>query len=318
VRDVQREEPVVITPTISRDSFTIPMAGIDRRHTRANIKIQDGCDFFCSFCEIPYARGRARSREFTDILKEARELVAAGHQEIVITGINVGTYQNHNHHLVDVIDALEQIEGLARIRISSIEPTTIPEKLIQTMTKESKVCRYLHVPLQSGNNQVLTKMKRKYTSEEFLDFIEMAYAAVPQICIGTDIIVGFPSESESDFKDTLEKVREWPIHYFHVFSYSQRYMAKSRELSDLNAAPIIADRSKQLRDLSQRKRRAYYESLAGTTQDVLFEQVKEGAWQGLTDHYARVRVQSKDNLTNRICKVYLNKATDQCIEAELI
>ncbi|MBI5149181.1 MAG: tRNA (N(6)-L-threonylcarbamoyladenosine(37)-C(2))-methylthiotransferase MtaB [Candidatus Omnitrophica bacterium] len=297
----------VITPTIQRGSFTVPVAGADRRHKRANLKVQDGCDFFCSFCVIPYARGRARSREFSDILREARGLAAAGHKEVVVTGINVGTYNHQGRTLADVLDALDQIEGVARIRISSIEPTTIPESLVRKMASRTKLCRHLHIPLQSGSNTVLRAMKRKYTAEEFVEFIRRAEAMVPEICIGTDIIVGFPGETQADFAQSVEALREWPIDYCHVFSYSRRQMARSGKLpsSDKIPAEVIGRRSQILRDLSTRKRRMFYESLLGTRQGVLFEEKKRGKWVGLTDNYARVAVKSRRPLLNQFISIDL-------------
>jgi threonylcarbamoyladenosine tRNA methylthiotransferase MtaB len=307
------QPPRVLAPTISRDSFTIPAAGIDRRHTRANLKIQDGCDFFCSFCEIPYARGRARSREFNDILKEARSLAAAGHKEIVITGINVGTYANNGNTLIDVVTALEDVPDLERIRISSIEPTTIPRDLILKMSRRGKLCRYLHVPLQSGDNGILSAMKRKYTVEEFQDFIQYAAAAVPEICIGTDVIVGFPGEGEEQFERTYHVLLESPAHYFHVFTYSPRTMARSRHLVSPVAVQTLRDRSERLRGLSQRKRRIYYESLLGTTQHVLWEQNKGGAWTGVTDNYIRVKTDSNQSLENQLLPARLTDIEDQTV-----
>lgn len=293
-------EPQVIMPAITRDSFTIPGVGVDHRHRRVNLKIQDGCDFFCSFCVIPYARGRARSREFDDILREARGLAAAGHKEIVLTGINLGTYQYKDHTLMDVVEALEQIEGLARIRISSIEPTTIPESLIRKMAGQTKLCRHLHIPLQSGSDAILKAMKRKYSAEEFERFIRMADELVPQICIGTDVIVGFPGEREEEFERSAQSLREWPIDYAHVFSYSQRQMAQSGKLppSDKIPAGMIERRSQILRDLSLRKRQMFHRSLLDTRQNVLFEEKKKEEWIGLTDNYARVAVKSDQPLRN--------------------
>lgn len=297
------EEPVVITPAISRKNFTNPAAGIDREHTRANIKIQDGCDFFCSFCEIPYARGRARSRDFSDILKESRELARRGHREIVVTGINVGTYADGGKTILDVIDALEEIPELDRIRISSIEPTTIPWGLIERMREDRKLCRYLHIPLQSGADPILAAMKRKYTADEFVRFIRKAAAAVPDLCIGTDVIVGFPGESEEDFETTYALLLDEPVHYFHVFSYSERHIAKSRSLPGKVPAEKIQERSRRLRELSRRKRRIFSESFTGRNVDVLFEQEKDGRWTGLTEHYLRVAVPSEKRLENLIRSV---------------
>lgn len=311
------QSPRVIAPTISRDSFTMPATGIDRQHIRANLKIQDGCDFFCSFCEIPYARGRARSREFDDILKEARSLVAAGHKEIVITGINVGTYAHNGNTLLDVVTALEDISGLARIRISSVEPTTMPRDLILKMSQRGKLCRYLHIPLQSGDNGILSAMKRKYTVEEFEDFIRYAAATVPEICIGTDVIVGFPGEGEEQFDRSYHVLLDNPVHYFHVFTYSPRTMARSRRLDFPVDMKTLRRRSERLRGLSQRKRRMYYESLLGTTQNVLWEQNKGGVWSGVTDNYVRVKTHSDQSLENQLLPTQLIHVEDQTVCGEI-
>jgi threonylcarbamoyladenosine tRNA methylthiotransferase MtaB len=289
---------------------------VDRQHTRANIKIQDGCDFFCSFCEIPYARGRARSRVFEDILLEANALVAAGHKELILSGINIGTYAHEQKQLLDVITALERIKGLERIRISSIEPTTIPADLFDRMG-EGKLCRYLHIPLQSGHDEILSEMKRKYTLAEFNDFIQEAYRKVPGICIGTDVIVGFPGETDRHFEMTADFLREAPIHYFHVFSYSPRQMAKSRLIKTM-PAQVIAHRSQVLRELSERKRRVFHGSLLNTTQLVLFEKGGNGVWPGLTDNYVRVKVKSETSLWNQLLLVRLNTIEGSHLNGELL
>jgi len=308
----------LVTPTIEREPFTVALASIDTDHTRANIKIQDGCDFFCSFCEIPYARGRARSRVFEDIFVEAKALIAAGHQELILTGINIGTYSYKAKTLMDVIKVMDQLDGLKRLRISSIEPTTVSNKIFDYMTGDHKLCRYLHVPLQSGDDEILQEMKRQYTLDEFSQFVKEAYAKVPQICIGTDVIVGFPGETEAHFERTVETLRELPIHYFHVFSYSPRNLAKSRLMETLNPQ-IIQHRSQLLRDLSQRKRRLFSESLLGTVQTVLFERPKGDGWQnGLTDHYVRVKVKATDNLFNQLLPVLLEKIDGQAVTGQLI
>jgi len=308
----------VITPAIEREPFVLQDVSIDRDHTRANIKIQDGCDFFCSFCEIPYARGRARSRVFEDILSEAQALVACGHKELILTGINIGTYAYQDKTLLDVIERLDTLEGLKRLRISSIEPTTIPQDIFKFMGQGQKLCRYLHIPLQSGDNEVLGEMKRKYTLEEFSDFVRYAYDHVPQICLGTDVIVGFPGESEAHFERTTEALRHLPIHYFHVFSYSPRHMAKSRLMQTMGPQ-VIQRRSQVLRDLSQRKRRMFHESLLGSTQFVLFEKPKGDGWQnGLTDHYVRVKIKEPMDLFNQVLPVRLERIDGQTVVGELL
>ena len=318
--DIFREHPdpdvpQVITPTIGRAPFTQSTASIDRSHTRANLKIQDGCDFFCSFCEIPYARGRARSRVYDDTLREARMLVAAGHREIVLTGINVGTYRSGNRSIVDLVADLEGLDGLDRIRISSIEPTTLPGELKDRMaSNESKLCRHLHLPLQSGSDEILGAMARLYCVEEFAECVRGFHDAVPQICIGTDVIVGFPGESDEHFEETARLLRELPIHYFHVFSYSPRRMAKSgRSRASDVPKETIQRRSRVLRELSRRKRRLFYETLVGTRQAVLFEQRRGPCWTGLTDNYVRVEVQRAENLQNGFHPVNLVERRDDCM-----
>ncbi len=308
--------PAVITPTINREPFVLPVPAIDRQHRRANLKIQDGCDFFCSFCEIPYARGRARSRVFDDILLEANALVEAGHQELILTGINIGTYQHGTKTMLDVIQELTGIKGLVRIRISSIEPTTIPQAIFDHM-KKGKLCRYLHVPLQAGHDDILKEMARKYTLEEFSEFINLAQKSVNNICIGTDVIVGFPGETNAHFDHTVAFLTEAPVHYFHVFSYSPRQMAKSR-LKETLPAGIITKRSQVLRELSERKRRVFYESMSGQTIDVLFEEHVNGYWVGLTDNYVRVKLKASANYFNKILPVRLTSCAGQSMIGEMV
>ena len=302
IKEDKLETTQVITPTITRNSFTIPTPGIDNKHTRANIKIQDGCDFFCSFCEIPYARGRARSRVFKDILKESSALVDAGHKEIVLTGINLGMYKYKKYELLDVISALEDIEGLERIRISSIEPTTISFSLVQKMTKSSKLCRHLHIPIQSGSNKILKDMNRKYSFEEFSEFILKVAEINSDICIGTDVIVGYPGETDKEFCETEERLRDLPLHYFHVFSYSKRYMARSRTANNEISKQVIKERSFRLRSLSQRKRDLFYQSYLNTKQEMIVEQKKDDLWVGVSDNYIRMACKSDDDLRNKNCK----------------
>ena len=255
VRDTFSGSPQLITPAVQRDNFTLPVAGIDRKHTRANLKIQDGCNFFCSYCEIPYARGRARSRVFDDILREAQELANAGHREVVLTGVNIGTYRFEENTLVDVIDALSDIHELQRIRISSVEGTTIGRQVLDRMAKNPKLCRHLHISIQSANDTMLQAMNRRYTVAAYQKLIDAAHRKIPGICLGTDVIVGFPGETDEMFRETFRNLREMPFAYFHVFSYSERGHAKSRNLGDKVPQDKIEKRSQILRDLSQRKRR---------------------------------------------------------------
>ena len=296
---IDKAIPAVWTPKITQDSFTQTYSGVDTKHTRANLKIQDGCNFYCSFCTIPFARGPARSRVFEDILKEANELVLAGHQELVLTGINIGTYEESNKNILDVINELEKIPLLRRIRISSIEPTTIPKEIIKKMKDSEKLCRHLHIPLQAGSNEILKKMNRKYTLEEFDEFIQFAYDTVPDICIGTDVIVGFPGETNTLFDACETYLRNAPIHYFHVFSYSERKMARSKKMPEQVPKKEIDHRSQTLRKLSQRKKNLFLSQFLDQTQPVLFEQEKNGYWWGHTDNYLKIGVLSETTLKNK-------------------
>jgi threonylcarbamoyladenosine tRNA methylthiotransferase MtaB len=312
------DTPQLITPPIPKKSFTIPIAGIDKQHTRANLKIQDGCDFFCSFCEIPYARGRARSRKFDDLLLEADTLAKAGHHELVITGINIGTYWNQDKDILDVLSALEDIDGLWRVRISSIEPTTIPVDIFSKMKNSKQLCRYLHIPLQSGSDFILEKMKRNYAVQEFSTFLLEAKKAVNGVCLGTDVIVGFPGETEDYFCETYQLLLELPLAYFHVFSYSDRDHAKSSRYPEKVPLERIRERSQRLRELSIRKRRFFMESFIGQTEMVLFEQKKNELWSGLTDNYIRVKVKSDLNLENQLLPVRIEEVEDQSIAGTLV
>lgn len=310
--------PQIHVGPISRKKFTMPTAGVDKTRTRANIKIQDGCDSFCAYCEIPFARGPARSRDFEDILKEAQHLIDGGHKEIVLTGINIGVYAQEQKTILDVVKKLNEISALERIRISSIEPNTIPDELILLMGTKSKLCRYLHVPIQSASDSVLGLMGRKYTRGSLDLFLEFASQNVADLCIGADVIVGFPGETEKDFEETYEFLADSPLAYFHVFSYSNRKFARSRKFSGhVNTATVHA-RSMLLRQLSLRKKQEFLKSFIGTSQKVLFEEKKKGQWFGLTDHYTRVKVLSDENLHNQICVVQLSNLDGDTLTGTLI
>lgn len=305
------DTPQVLTPPVGKRSFTIPAPGIDPHHTRANLKIQDGCDFFCSFCEIPYARGRARSREFDDILNEARILTRAGHHELILTGINIGTYSFEGKTIMEVISALEEVDGLWRIRISSIEPTTIPVSVIEKMAENSKLCRHLHIPIQSGSNEILQEMNRKYSTSQFMASVEFANRRIPDVCLGTDVIVGFPGESDAHFRDTYDLLVDSPFAYFHVFSYSDRDHSRSRRYGGKVDVEKIKQRSQRLRELSYRKRNSFLRQFIGKERTVLFEQKKNGLWSGLTDNYIRVKVRTELDLKNKLIPIRLERVDKQ-------
>jgi len=307
----RRPAPEVLhTRTIARDDFTVEGVG-DYEQTRANLKVQDGCNFMCSFCLIPFARGHERSRRLDDLLREAEGLVALGHRELVITGVNVGRYCSDGLTLLDVVDSLERISGVNRIRISSIEPTTISDALLERMAGPSKLCPYLHVPLQSGDDDVLRAMNRRYTAREYAVFVEKAMRVVPDLGLGTDVMVGFPGESEAAFANTRALLEDLPFAYFHVFSYSPRPGTAAIKFPCRIAPKTIKTRSAILCGLSRAKRLNFYQRHIGGTVDVLFEtRNQQGLFTGLTPNYIRVGVQSGEYLTNQIHGVTLYGAMD--------
>ena len=245
-------------------------------------------------------------------------MAVSGHQELILTGINIGTYAHEGKNLIDVIRAMGTLEGLKRVRISSIEPTTISKDIFKLMGNGQKLCRYLHIPLQSGDDEILSQMKRRYTVAEFSAFVQQASIEVPGIAIGTDVIVGFPGETDASFERTVALLSDLPIHYFHVFSYSPRQRAKSR-LMETAPVSTIAKRSQVLRQLSTRKRHHFYASLVGSVQSVLFEHPKGDGWQnGLTDNYVRVKVAQERDLFNQILPVRLVAIEGQAMIGELV
>lgn len=301
---VKLPEAVVLNRPATKHGFEIDGAGYYPLHTRANIKVQEGCDFVCAFCIIPRSRGRARSRAFHDIVREARVLVAAGHRELVITGVNVGTYRDGARSLSDVVKALADIDGLDRVRISSIEPTTIEDALLDEMASNGKVCRYLHVPMQSGDGDTLARMRRRYDGDAYRAFMEGALARVPGIGLGTDVMVGFPGESEAAFERSCEMVSALPFVNVHVFSFSARPRTSAFVMNDPVPPREIRRRSERLHAVALAKKLAVYASQAGLEADVLFEgRSHDGVYTGFTDSYVRVRVRSPEDLANSIERV---------------
>lgn len=276
--------------TIDREDFVLPGTAYSDS-TRALLKIQDGCDFMCSFCLIPFARGRERSRTLDDVLREAHELAAHGYRELVLTGVNIGQYSYKGAALVDLLRELEAISDVTRIRISSIEPTTVPIALLELMAASTKLCHYLHLPLQSGDDGILQAMNRRYGVREYEELVQQALALMPDLGLGTDLMVGFPGEDEDVFANTLKTAERLPFSYFHVFSYSSRPGTAAARLGDQIPIPIIRQRSKQLAALSRTKRIAFYQSQIGRTLPVLFEQGEQDGFRtGLTANFTRVAV----------------------------
>lgn len=295
--------PLVHHGRMDPENFCIEGVGAYNT-TRANLKIQDGCQFMCSFCLIPFARGRERSRFLEDAVREAGELVERGHRELVLTGVNIGQYRDGAADLLVLLQRLEAIEGLERIRISSIEPTTVPESLLDYMSCSSKLCRYLHVPLQSGDDRILQAMNRRYSVREYQEAMESALQRIPDVCFGTDVLVGFPGEGPREFANTQAVVRDLPFAYLHVFSYSPRPGTAATKLPHPVSPITIKERSRALHEASDHKRMAFQQRFLGQKVSVLFESAEgEGYWPGLTDNFLRVAVRSPRRLHNTIQSV---------------
>ncbi len=299
-------QPIVKVGKLSKEPFTIETIGQHRSTTRANLKIQDGCDFICSFCVIPKARGRSRARQPENIRDELARLEKDGVKEIILTGVNVGTYQYKSTGFIDLLHVFEEYEGIKRVRISSIEPTTVGTEIFEWMRNSSKVLPYLHLPLQSAHNDILSKMRRRYSFEEYLDFISQAKAEVPGICMGSDVIVGFPGEDDEAFEQTFEALKISPIDYFHVFPYAERQGTTSEKLYPKVDGKQVQRRATILRELSDQKRLEFYTQQVGCELSVLFEKnIAQDIWEGYSENFVRVTVSNPVNLKNEIRQVMI-------------
>jgi threonylcarbamoyladenosine tRNA methylthiotransferase MtaB len=285
-------------------------------HTRAFLKIQDGCDNFCSYCKVPLVRGRSRSKPEKEIIAEARDLVRNGFKEIVLCGICLGAYGKGfepQGNLVEVIRTLEKIDGLLRIRLSSIEAGDVSEALIDKIAESKKLCRHLHIPLQSGSDQMLKIMNRNYTRADYLELIHKIKKKLPQVAITTDVLVGFPGESENDFQDTLELIRDILPLKVHIFPYSPRTGTAAYGLKDLIETTAVKDRVMRLKKLACRCASIYSRQFLGKITDVLIEGKMKNSpylWWGYTNNYIKVFIKSTRNLHN-VCISFKLKKIDK-------
>ena len=286
--------------------------------TRAFLKVQDGCDYKCTYCTIPLARGISRSDRLENILKNAKDISSKGIKEIVLTGVNIGDYgkgefgnKKHRHTFLDLIKELDGVEGINRLRISSIEPNLLKNESIEFVSKSNSFVPHFHIPLQSGSNFILKRMKRRYLREIYEDRVEQIKKIMPHACIGVDVIVGFPGETEDMFLETYNFLNRLDISYLHVFTYSERQNTEAASMSGVVSINSRKKRSKLLRGLSVKKRRSFYEKSIGSKQTVLFEgENKSGYIQGFTENYIKVRCPWDPNLVNTLHDIVL-KEIDQ-------
>ena len=283
--------------------------------TRAFLKVQDGCDYKCTYCTIPLARGISRSDALENVLQNAAEISKQGIKEIVLTGVNIGDYgkgefgnKKHEHTFLDLVKALDEVEGIERLRISSIEPNLLKNETIDFVSKSRTFVPHFHIPLQSGSNEILGKMKRRYQREVYTDRVANIRQVMPHACIGVDVIVGFPGETDEHFLETYHFLNDLDISYLHVFTYSERDNTEAAVMEGVVPNNVRAKRSKMLRGLSVKKRRAFYESQLGTQRTVLFEgENKEGYIHGFTENYVKVKTPWDPALVNTLHEVQLTR-----------
>lgn len=274
--------------------------------TRSFLKIQDGCDYPCTYCTIPLARGKSRCDTTENILKNAAEIAQNNIKEIVITGVNIGEFRDGKKRFSDLTKELENVDGIERYRISSIEPNLITNEIIETVKTSKKFMPHFHIPLQSGSDEILGKMKRRYRTTLYKDKVEKIVSEIPDVCIGTDVIVGFPGETDELFNSTLNFIKELPISYLHVFSYSERENTLAITFDGVVPKQKRVERSKKLRILSGKLQRAHYQKYLGTTQTALMEQEnKNGFLFGFTDNYIKVKIPYSEEIMQKKIKIKL-------------
>jgi threonylcarbamoyladenosine tRNA methylthiotransferase MtaB len=292
-----------------RDAFSFG----DR--TRAFLKVQDGCDYKCTYCTIPLARGISRSDKLDNVLKNAKEISEKGIKEIVLTGVNIGDYgkgeqgnKNHEHTFLELVQQLDKVKKISRIRISSIEPNLLKDETIKYVAQSESFVPHFHIPLQSGCDDILKKMKRRYLSDLYVNRVNSIKESMPHCCIGADVIVGFPGETDEKFLETYHFLNELDVSYLHVFSYSERDNTEAATMDNVVDKATRSKRSKMLRVLSAKKKRQFYENQKGTIRNVLFEhENKDGYMFGFTENYLRVKTAFKAELSNQIIATKINE-----------
>ena len=314
LKDLTKQEEAQIHSCEIEDANFFEGAYSIGDRTRAFLKVQDGCDYKCTYCTIPLARGISRSDQLKNVLKNAKEISEQNIKEIVLTGVNIGDYgkgefgnKKHEHTFLDLVKALDDVNGISRLRISSIEPNLLKDETIDFVANSKSFVPHFHIPLQSGSDELLKKMKRRYHTQLYKERIKRIKDKMPDCCIGVDVIVGFPGETEELFKETYDLLNALDVSYLHVFTYSERANTEAASMKGVVDKGVRNQRSKMLRILSAKKKRAFYEKNIGSTRTVLFEhENKNGYLQGFTENYVKVKVNYDPGLRNQSIKVKLN------------
>jgi threonylcarbamoyladenosine tRNA methylthiotransferase MtaB len=317
----QVEGVIIENENIKKTKDFVPAFSLGDR-TRSFLKIQDGCDYFCTFCTIPLARGKSRNASIGETVEEAKKISKTDVKEVVLTGVNIGDFgQGSDENFYELIKELDTVSGIDRFRISSIEPNLLSDEIIDfCLNKSERFVPHFHIPLQSGSNKLLKAMRRKYERELFAIRIETIKSFNPETCIGVDVIIGFPGETEEDFMDTVNFLKNLKISYLHVFTYSERANTTAVKLGDPVPMNIRKERSKQLHILSDKKKRAFYEENIGQTKTVLFENDNnEGVMYGFTENYVKVKTPYNEALANTFQKVQLKEIDrDGIVKVEIL
>ncbi|MEX0967408.1 MAG: tRNA (N(6)-L-threonylcarbamoyladenosine(37)-C(2))-methylthiotransferase MtaB [Bacteroidia bacterium] len=305
-KDILEEGSRIFTCHIKEtDEFVSAYSFGDR--TRSFLKVQDGCNYFCSFCTIPLARGRSRSGYIDNILHATKEIARQGVKEVVLTGVNIGDFGNdQNENFLDLIKSLDQVEGINRYRISSIEPNLLSNEIIDFVAASQRFVPHFHIPLQSGADKILKAMRRRYLSDLYVERVQRIKEAMPDCCIGVDVIVGFPGEDENDFRKTYDLLHQLDVSYLHVFTYSERPNTTALRLPDPVPLDVRTERRKMLTSLSHKKRRKFYTENAGKIKEVLWEEKEhEGRIYGFTQNYVKVNAPFDAAKVNQVQQVLL-------------
>ena len=310
----KKHKPVLLNEPIKNVKSFYPGYSVGDR-TRSFFKVQDGCNYFCSFCTIPIARGKSRSGSISQTIEKAKEIGRSEVKEVVLTGINLGDFgYGTNENFFQLINELDALNGISRYRISSIEPDLLSEEIILFVNSSNKFVPHFHIPLQSGSDNLLKKMRRKYDTELYSSRIKLIKKLMPHACIGVDVIVGFPGESEQEFNKTIDYLKSLPISYLHVFTYSERANTNATKMNEVIPIEIRRKRSKQLRILSLKLKLKFYNDNIGFNGKVLFESKEDDFLIGFTENYLKVKIPFEEKIINTIQDVTIEKISSD-IEA---
>ena len=311
---VKKKKPVLLNQPIKNVKTFYPGYSVGDR-TRSFFKVQDGCNYFCSFCTIPLARGKSRSGTISQTIDKAKEIGNSEVKEVVLTGINLGDFgHGTKENFYQLINELEELNSISRFRISSIEPDLLSEEIIEFVNSSEKFVPHFHIPLQSGSNFLLKKMRRKYNTDLYSSRIKLIKKLMPHACIGVDVIVGFPGETEEEFNKTIDYIKSLPVSYLHVFTYSERANTNAPKMNEIVPMEIRRKRSKQLRILSLKLKLQFYKENIGYMGKVLFESKEDNFLIGFTENYLKVKIPFKPKMINTIQEVKIEKISSD-IEA---